>query len=88
MTLLKVYGSQGGECGSLNIIDKHKLIGNGTIKRCDFAGIGMTLLEELHHCGGGLFGLIYVQVMPRGTVHLLLPAQWSQILMFTNYNRY
>ena len=59
MILLQVYGSQGGECGSLNVIDKLRFIGNGTIKRCDFAGIGMTLLEELYHCGGGLFGLIY-----------------------------
>lgn len=39
---------------SLNIIIPHKLIGRGTFKRYDFVGISMALLEEVHHCEGGL----------------------------------
>ena len=40
-------------CGSLNVVDSHNLIGSGTIRRCDFVGTGMTLLEEVCHCGAG-----------------------------------
>jgi hypothetical protein len=29
-------------------------IGNGTIRRYDFEGVGVALLKELCHCGGGL----------------------------------
>lgn len=42
------------ECGGLNVFGPHKLTGNGTIRRCGFAGIGMTLLEQVCPCGGGL----------------------------------
>lgn len=42
------------ECGGLNVFGPHKLTGNGTIRRCGFAGVGMTLLEQVCHCGGGL----------------------------------
>ena len=42
------------KCGSLNVIGFHNLIGSGTIRRCGFAGVGMTLLEEVCLCGGGL----------------------------------
>ena len=44
----------GGICGSLNVIDPHNLIGSDTIKRCDFVGVGVALLKEVYHCGGGL----------------------------------
>jgi hypothetical protein len=27
--------------------------GSGTIRRCDLAGVGMALKEEVCHCGGG-----------------------------------
>ena len=33
-------------------------IGSGTIRRCDLVGAGMALLEEAHHCDGGLLDLI------------------------------
>ena len=42
------------EAGSLNVTGPHKLIGSGTISRCGFAGVGVTLLEQVCHCGGGL----------------------------------
>ena len=35
-------------CGGLSIIGPHNLIG-----RCGFVGMGMALLEEVRHCGGG-----------------------------------
>lgn len=69
-------------CGGMNRIGPHKLmclnvwsIGSGTIRRCSLAGIGMALLEEVWHCGGGIWGHIYSQVMP-SVVHrlLLLPV--------------
>jgi hypothetical protein len=28
--------------------------GSGTIKKCGLVGVGVALLEELCHCGGGL----------------------------------
>ena len=42
------------KCGSLNVIGPHQLIGSGTIRRWGFAGVGVALLEEECHCGGGL----------------------------------
>ena len=41
-------------CGSLNVISSHKLIGS-SIRRCGFVGVGMALLEEVCHAGGGLW---------------------------------
>jgi hypothetical protein len=29
-------------------------LGSGTIRRCDLVGVGVALLEEVCHCGGGL----------------------------------
>ena len=42
-----------GICGNVCIC-LPKLIGSGTIRRCDFVVVGMTLLEEVCHCGGGI----------------------------------
>ena len=28
--------------------------GSGIIRRCGFVGMGVALLEEVHHCRGGL----------------------------------
>ena len=52
MILLQTYGDQGVQWDSLNVIDLHKLIGSG-IRRCGFV-VGMALLKEASHCGGGL----------------------------------
>ena len=41
-------------CGSLNVIGPHNLIRSGPIRRCGLIGVGMVLLEEVCHCGGGL----------------------------------
>ena len=46
------HKNQKGRCGSLNVIDPHKLIGSGIIRRCDLIGVGVALLEEMRHCGG------------------------------------
>ena len=43
-------GGQGMECGRLNMLDP----GNGTIRRCGLVEVGVTLLEEVCHLGGGL----------------------------------
>ena len=37
-------------CDGLNMLGP----GNGTIRRCDLVGVGVALLEEVCHCGGGL----------------------------------
>ena len=41
-------------CSSLNVTGSHKLIGSATIRRCDFVGVYVALLEEVCHYGGGL----------------------------------
>ena len=47
-------GCYGGlhRCGGSNQNDPHRLIGNGTIRRCGLVGVGVTLLKELCHRGG------------------------------------
>ena len=41
-----------------NVIGSHSLIGSGTIRRYGFVGVGVVLLEEVCHCGGGLCGFL------------------------------
>ena len=41
--------------GSSNISDPHKFIEHITIRRCGFAVVGIALLEEGCHYGGGLW---------------------------------
>ena len=41
-------------CGSLSVIDPHKVIRNGTMRRFDSAGEGIVLLEEVCQCGNRL----------------------------------
>ena len=48
--------------------------GSGPIRRYGLVRVGMVLLEEVCHCGGGLWGLIYAQAMPSETDHFLLPV--------------
>ena len=43
MILSQVYGSQGVECGSLDVIAPHNVIGSGTVRRWSFVGVGMAL---------------------------------------------
>ena len=38
------------EYGVLNMIGP----GSGTIRRCGLVGVGVALLKEVYHCGGGL----------------------------------
>ena len=68
-------------CGGLNRNGPNRLmcltawpIGSGTIRRCGLVGVGVTLLQEVCHCGGGLWGLTYTQAMPSVVHSLLLPA--------------
>ena len=44
-------GDQGVECGGLNENDLHRLIGNGTIRRCGLVRESIVLLEEGYNCG-------------------------------------
>ena len=46
----------------------------GIIRRHGFVGVNVVLLEEVCHCGGGLWSLIYAQATPIISVHFLLPA--------------
>ena len=36
-------------CGGLNILGS----GSGTTWKCGLVGVGMALMEEVSHCGGG-----------------------------------
>lgn len=63
-----------GDCGSLNVIGPHKLIGSDTIRRCHLVGVGMALLEDVCHCRGGLLGFIYAQAMSSDSVHFCLSS--------------
>jgi hypothetical protein len=52
-------------CGGWNRFDPHRftclkawLIGNSTIKMYGLVGVGLTLLEEVYHCGGRLWDLL------------------------------
>ena len=47
-------GGQGVECDALNVLDPK----SGTIRRYDFIGIGVALLEEMCHCGVGFEPLL------------------------------
>ena len=35
------------ECGSLNVIGPHNLIGSGIIRRYSFVGVDMAMLEKM-----------------------------------------
>ena len=48
---LQAFEGQGVECGSLKEMSPK---GSNTIKSCGLVGVGMILLEEMCHCGGGL----------------------------------
>jgi hypothetical protein len=32
---------------------------SGTIRKCSLVGVGVALLEEMHHCGGGVRGPMF-----------------------------
>lgn len=46
--VISLWG-QGMECGILNAIDAHRLIGRGTIRSCDLE-VGIVLLEGWRNC--------------------------------------
>jgi len=37
-------------CGGLKMLGP----GTGTVRRCGLVGVGVALLEEVCHCGGGI----------------------------------
>lgn len=47
---------------------------SGTIRRYDFVGVGVVLLDKMCHCGGGLLGIIWAQAMPSEIIPFLLPS--------------
>lgn len=57
VTLDKTSNTAPNKCkewgNNLNVIGHHKFTGSCTIRRCALVGIGMTLLEEVCHCGVG-----------------------------------
>ena len=42
--------------GSVAVVGPHMPIGSGTIRRHSFVRVGVALLKEVCHCGGGLSG--------------------------------
>ena len=47
---LQAYGGQGVECGGLNMLGPR----SGTIRKFGLNEVGVSLFEEVHHCGSGL----------------------------------
>lgn len=52
--VMNAWQKQPRECGGLGGKGPHVLIGSVTFSRCDFFGVGVTLLEEVCHCGWAL----------------------------------
>ena len=50
--LLSSNRSTQGPCGRLNVTALINSV-SGTIRRCGFVEVGVALLEEVHHHGGG-----------------------------------
>ena len=84
MILLQAYRGQGVECGSLNANGLHKLIWSGTTGRCGLVRVSMALLEEVCHCGGGLWDL-NAQATSSVSVHFLLPLQDAELFSYPSY---
>lgn len=40
---------------------------SSTIRRYDFVGVGVVLLDKMCHCGGGLLGIIWAEATPSET---------------------
>jgi hypothetical protein len=47
---VEAMGISVARCGGLNRLCPR----NGTIRKCGHVGVGVALLEEVCHCGGGL----------------------------------
>jgi hypothetical protein len=76
MIRLYAFGGQGVKCGGLNRYGPHRLlyldawpIGSGTIRRCGLVGVGVTLFDEVCHCGWTM----RFQMLKLGTMPLSLP---------------
>lgn len=50
---LSCHSDEERDCGSLNVIDPHKLIG-----RCGLGEEGVALVKEVRHCGLALRSLL------------------------------
>lgn len=48
------YPLQGAYLKDFCVIDPHKFIGIGTVRRCDFFRVDVALLEDVCHSGGRL----------------------------------
>lgn len=53
------------------------------MRRCGLVGVGMVLLEEVCHCGGGPLDLIYAQVTPSDSDYFLLPSNQDVVYLAT-----
>lgn len=65
-------------CCDLNRYDPHRhmclnawLLWSGTIRWCSLVGVDVFLLEELCHCGSGLWDFIYAEATTSMSVHFL-----------------
>ena len=63
---LKSFCYHQGPCGSLNrygplglMCLNDRLTASGTIRSCGLVGVGVILVEEVCHCGGGLQDLLH-----------------------------
>ena len=59
-------------------------LGSGTIRRCGLVGVGVALLEEVHHCGGGLSNPILKSHPVRKKASPWLPVEDCSVLLSEN----
>lgn len=60
------------ECHHLKKNGSHSLIYNGTIRKLDLVGVGVTLLKKVRHCGSRLRGLRCSSHIPFDLLFLLM----------------
>lgn len=56
-------------------------MGNATIRRCGLFGVGVALVEEVHHCEDGLWGTM-LKLHPVEETFLWLPAEGNLLAVF------
>lgn len=83
VSLVLVGKSAWAFSGRLNKNGPLRLIGNGTIWRYGLVGVGMALLEEVHHNGEGLRSQVF---KPGLVLHLLPDACWSGCRILSSFS--
>lgn len=69
--LLHLLQVRDADCCGLNKVGP---IGSGTARKYGLVGVGVTLLEELCHCGGGVLKFQISRLAPESHSFFLLPS--------------